>query len=198
MKFDRRLWSLDYILEAMLAFAVPKEPRSTPERIVFISILIAFMIFSSSLFAIFMDTKIMMGTLMVIDTLEKLNGSTLTPMLRQNYFDLLSYDTGIVTQDLLKKSLIVPDDECVRILIKHTNVTCFFKQTMAMLFIQKYRDADKYPQLKIVDEVIHLLPQNMLIEPASPFLNRFNRIIIDLLESGILSYWDEPSGNHEK
>lgn len=199
MKFDSQLWSFDYILEAMLGFTVPREPRNTIERILFLSILISFTIFSSSIFAILTDTKITIDEVKVIDTLEKLNESSFTPMMRQSYASFLLLDKEVIIQDMLKKTLIINDDEeCVRILVKHKNVSCFMRETRAMMFIHKYGNTDMNSHMTILDERIHLLPLSMIFEPASPFLNEFNNILTDLLESGIMSHWLEPFLYHER
>lgn len=196
MKFDKQLWTYDYILRLILGITVPKEPQNAREKSAFIFMLIAFMVFSFSIFAILLDATTTMGPMEMIDTLGKLNGTNLTPMMRQQYVVLLSNNNDPVIRDLLKKSLnITIERECVQMLIEYRNVTCFLRQTMAEFFIQQCKNSPEITRLKIVDETFNILPEGMILEAASPFVNEFNKIISILLESGVITHWMNQTNN---
>ena len=119
LKFDQHYWSLLFILQEILGFSIPREPQKSSEKLVLSSILIAFSIYSSTLFAILTGVKMTKESELKIDTLKDLNTSDFIPMMQKNYFLLLKRTNDIVIASLLQKSRIVSKDgECLDILLK--------------------------------------------------------------------------------
>lgn len=199
IKFDKQSWSWNNILLITLGFAVPNEPQIAIERSIFALMLILFMIFSSAIVATLTNMKMTIDPLTAIDTLEKLNRSHLTPMTRYNYITAISKkNLSIVIRDLLKKTLnISSEEECVRLAAEQKNISCFLRQSLANVYIQKYKNSDGSSQLKIIDEVFAVIPLSMLLEPASPFVDSFNKIMTNLFEFGVVHFWYKASTETE-
>lgn len=193
MEFKSQVWSPLYILLAMLVFPVPKMPGNTIEKIVFISMLVSFTIFSSSFFAVLTDVKMIAGSKTTIDTLEQLNRSNFTPMMRVVYVQALVRNNDSLIQDLLKKTLTVKnEEECIDILKKHRNVTCFLREITGIMAIRNSTDLNGKATMEMVDETVYFYLRGMFLQPASPFVANFNKVLTELVESGLIYHWEKP------
>ncbi|XP_033222650.1 uncharacterized protein LOC117176505 [Belonocnema kinseyi] len=199
LKFDNSIWSPLIIMQSMLGFTIPREPEKTVERIVFGSVLIAFSAFSSTFFTILTDMKLTEPSELMINTLEDLSRSTFIPKMQENFrFSLTLTDDSIVQAILNKSKIVSKDEECVEMLLEHKNVACIFRDTTAHTAIQSYRDADGEPLMKTIKEDFGPSIKNMLFESKSPYVRAVDKVLIRLIQSGLINHWEEmhsPSVN---
>ena len=193
LKFDRDIFSCLEILQVMLGFSIPREPQRIPERITFISILIAFTIFSSNIFAIITDMKLAKKTELRIETLEELLNSNLIPMMENNYAVALKHVNDSINEGLLRKSRILGHKECIDVLLKQRNVACIIRDTIAEIEIQDHRDKDGKPQMEIVKQSIGSYIKVMYYEPSSPYGVAIDKVIAKLIECGLIIKWSKLS-----
>lgn len=153
LKFENDVWSGLEIIRAMLEFKVPVEPKRLSERIMFISILMTFVIFSSNIFAILTDAKLIKKPLMKINTVEDLNRSGLIPIMLEITSLLLKNVNGSVNQELANKAIIVFKlDQCYDMLVQHKNVTCVVRESTALIDMQERKDVHGNLLMEIVKE----------------------------------------------
>lgn len=56
---------------------------------------------------------------------------------------------------------------------------------------RRFRDPDGNYQLKALKSNIVTVPIEMLLSRGNPLLNRINQILLQVLESGLISHWQE-------
>ena len=191
LKFENDVWSWLEILRVMLGFSVPREPQRLSERIAFISILIAFSVFSCSVFAILTDMKLTKKPEMKFNTLGELNRSGLVPMMREDFAIALKQTSNRLNEELLKRSKIISNDEtCVDMILQWKNVTCIMRELVAQMVIEKHRDYDGSPLMKIVKQRFLYAVKVIHFEPKSPYVRKIDTILERLIESGLIDYWE--------
>ena len=194
MNFDNDIWPWLEILRASLGFSTPREPSKLSERIVFVSVFIAFSIFSCNIFAMLTETKLTKKLEMPIDTLAELIRTNLVPVTTENNLDVMREQTDPVMQELARKSSIVLDNQdCIDMLVQGKNVACIIRESTALIAIRKHRDANNDPVMKILKERVFLPPKVIYFEPNSPYVRQVDVIILRLIQSGLIYHWEKQS-----
>ena len=192
LKYDNDVWSWFEILRGTLGFSVPREPSRLSERITFITILMAFSIFSSNIFAMLTDMKLTEKSEMIIDTLEELNRTNLIPMMTKNRVYTMRDLNDPVIQALANKSKLVSKiEDCIDMLLQRKNVACILRESIALIVIQKQIDTNNKPGMKIVKERIYFREKFILLEPSSPYVQQVDTVIPKLIESGLIYHWEK-------
>ena len=199
LRFDNQNWKMEYLMQIVLGFTIPHEPRVLAERIVLGSMLLSCLLHSSIIYTAFTSINLEREPPKEIETVEDLISSDLTPLLLPNFYSDLMQDSG-EKNPLLKKTVVrkITDELCVEHLIAHKNVSCFIREYRAKWLIQKHRDGDGNPVMKIMKESILKFTEGYFMEAASPYANRFENVLTKFTESGLNIKWYEKFfGNHE-
>ncbi|OXU28627.1 hypothetical protein TSAR_015444 [Trichomalopsis sarcophagae] len=189
LKFDIKYWSPIFIIEMLLSVPVLKTPRNLAERIVFISIVFVSFTYTNDGFLKLMDIKIVSDS-RNFDTYKELSDSGL-----DIYIEAPGYDTLLPSYDKQAKRIISKMkklsqmNECVNKLILNKNCICLVSEPYGELLLQSYGAYDAKPILKKSNLKIFFSYVSFHYEKASPYVRRFDEILIRIVESGIPKMW---------
>lgn len=193
LHFDIHNWQIINILQMVLGMSAPREPTFTVERIIFACLLISCFLESTYIFSAFSSSQLQMESFLKLDTFGDMLKTTLTPMIAVN---LLKPVTN-VTDDfdrLFNRTLPYDSapDYCVNILKNFKNVSCVMRETQAQLFVYNDKAKTGRSSMKILNkEIMWLYSSAMVLAGGSPFRERFDGIILRLVQSGIGKKWDD-------
>ena len=193
-KFDSELWSITYTVQAIFGATVTREPKKLKERIVFGSLLIVSALCSSAIFGIFTDVSLKIKPKMDLNSLEELEKSDIEFQAEENFVKALIDNSEGVLQKLLQKTVRVMNsnlDGCVEKLLKYRNVACFMRKQVAKNFIRVHRGVEGDSVMKVVEDPLITLLEVILMEPGSPYVGRFHKVLTHLEEAGLIHKWDQ-------
>lgn len=172
-----------------MGMSVPLKPRNSRDKIIFGSILITNIIYSSYLFTVLTDVAIDDGSELKLKTIEDLDKSTLQPVFDANFYKTAKQPEFIHYENVRKKSKWYSDDytelRCLEEAIKHKNVSCsMLKREINNLF-PNIEEASQ--EVKIIEEPMLYGTYLWLLEPGSPYVDCFNKLLLNSMENGLLT-----------
>ena len=190
LKFNRQTWHLLNIFQLILGASIPRDPKKLQERILFGLILFACMIYVSILYALLTDFSLKTKSELKFSTLDDLADSGLVLGLSPYRRQQLGNSENKAILKLLRESVIIGTEECVEMLKKFKNVSCIMTTEIGLLTIEDNRNYKGETIMKFVKQPVPFTWRSVPLEPNSPYVERFNRIIQIIIESGFLYKWD--------
>ena len=188
LKFAEIYWQPIDILSLLLGMGVPQQPTTLPERIFFTSVIVVAFCYASEIFAGITSINLKVATEMEFNTFEDLDSSGLTLILHPNLFNATFSDSEGVFLNLKKKCLKL--QRCpVQSLVKEKNISCLTTSSIAAATINSTRNKSGRPTMKIMKQPFWSSGSVMHLEKRSPYVERFNEILIRLSESGVRKKW---------
>lgn len=171
-----------FIVQLIFGLSTSYSPRKLQEKILFIFIRLLCITYSCWVFLEM--TQILMHSQEELDfsTIEEVSKSCLVPVFR-NYLDKQIVEIGAEEDEilLLNKSLV--DKGCIRMLEKYKNVSCIYPEDVAKTEMQKQINSKR--QMKIVEEKFLLSPRSLILAPGSPYVTKFDDLILRIQETGL-------------
>ena len=198
LKFEPRTWCLENIYQILLGNGVIQDPQRTAERIFYLCIIFIAFFYSSTIFANFTDSSLNKQTEMKIKNFEDLEKSGLVPILTQSTLSLTFRSRYGVDESLFKlgkRTIVHPeaDSLCIEQLKKYKNVTCVIPVLRRKLMLGNNQDEDGHRFGKIMKTCFYGSPLGLLLEPWTPYVNRFNQILLRVKEAGLRQKWENHS-----
>ena len=193
MKFDNRVWNPLSMFQSLLGFCVHNEPQKLVERIVFGNILLTQIIFASYLYTSLTDVSL--SSEMEINNIEDLEKSNLTPMIHELVAAIFKNNVEGYMNHIRSKYLLFPGDgrikECIEYLAKFGNVTCITKGLVAKSLVEEYEKSQNVATMKILTEPLWQNWRMLVLEPNSPYIERFDEVLLELMENGLINQWNK-------
>lgn len=176
LAFDGNYWNFIQIFSIVLGYSVPKVPQRTKERILFATLFIACEFFSYIYLTL------------LTQRIEE-------PKLERRFNtinDVVNSKLGIEVQDVVSNFL---DDGVMKMLgryhlSKRGYQACLkemviYKNISCVLTKHELETIGSKP-FKIVKEALLAFPERFFLEPGSPFVERFDEMLLRMLESGLI------------
>ena len=190
-KFEKRFWQPMHILQIIVGMSVPEDPRKVKDRIIFGSSLITSFILSGYFFTILTEVGFDTGYEIKLDTLEDLDKSGLIPVFHPDGYKLIKIVENFHIQNLSKKAKFYSDNftnvDCIKNALEFKNVSCIMPYEALENALQVIGNRRK--ELRVLDELVIYSTFAWLLEPGSPYFDRFQGIIHKLLENGMIAKW---------
>lgn len=190
LKFDACIWRTINIFQLILGFSVSNEPRKWPERIVFICLLFASMVYSNYIWSMLTSIAVQKKSELKIKTLEDLYDANLTILVPNDTYDQWLHD---LPQNLKKKLVALPNEQkyldCFNSLPLNKTVACVMNTFRATKLLLDYENEHKRIDMKIVRESVHQKSKLWIFAPSSPYIERIDEIIRKLLQCGLIKKW---------
>ena len=198
LRFNNRNWKMEDILRVILGWTIPREPETLAERIVLGSMLITCFLYSSFIFTAFTTINLQKEPNSKTGIVEALIESGVETLIDPNILDMLVSENHKQLDGLLKKAVrsFFTDDECVEYLIKFKNITCVMRDTRVHLVVENKRKEYGESVIRSVEEFKVIFPTSLILEKASPYVQRFDALLFRIRESGIVEKWDEKFINY--
>ena len=192
LKFEKKFWEPLDIFRVILAMCAPLIPKNTGEKIVFGCMILISVVYSSYLHLFLTNINLRNDPGMVIDTLEDLDKSGLVLFVDNTLYNSPIF-SGIHMKNLQRKSQTFTENfsrvDCFDALAKYKNISCAVTMTSMQILleanVQRFREMD----VKIVQESLMVGPLGFILEPGSPYAQRFNEVLLRLVENGLLDKW---------
>ena len=190
LKLDVLFWTPANILTLMIGMDVTHSSEKISDRILLSFSLLAFSIYSSYIYVMVTDILLKTETLNEINTLQDLLESGLTPMMKKSVFFAVNQSDNKITQALLKKSVFIHNnEECFDLLLNYRNVTCFITESLAKATIGNKRNSNGVPITIIVKEYLNTFVKGIVMEPNSPYVDRFSQLLSWIYPTGLNDKW---------
>lgn len=182
-KFD---WTPFHVFGFLLGVAQASRPLKGLERLVYVSLALTSLKYSSDMFAVFSDEDVTTRTEVDYDAFEEIKRPSLPVYLQTSYFQGEANDGDEVIGAL--KSHSVPlerADECYLALARQRDRFCFNSAIYAGHMINKYRNADGSPVMKVARPVVLSDYFVHVFAKGSPYARKLERKFQQILESGL-------------
>ena len=191
LKFNIRFWPMMYIVQLVIGAPLPQEPQKSQERMIFACIFLSSTVYLSWIYIAI--------TITVLETKGEIEFVKLTDLVDHNLTCSFPTEASYILSksfnpeypQMFEKYFVSSSENCVDMLLKHENISCIMIKELADYVIQKNRGRQGEPLMKIVDERVINSFRALKLEPETPFVDRFNQIILMLQTAGIHRKWYE-------
>ncbi|XP_051170570.1 uncharacterized protein LOC127287603 [Leptopilina boulardi] len=188
-------WQTLNISQIIIGMGTGNEPQNWSERIIFGSLLIACLAYTSYFFTIILD--ISFRTANEISTIDELLKLYLPTVISYDaYGTLASFENSSVLQFLNKEYRYINHElrveaKCLKYLADHQNITCIIHEAIKHIntYESKYGKTNKF---KVLKDDLKYGTNSFEVKEYSPFIERFNEIILRASEFGLIKDFYEP------
>ena len=201
LKFDANFWTLSHMFQIVVAIPILQSPRRPAENVVFGSFLIASLLYSSTIFFSLTDVKLTKDSEVNIQRFEDLQNWNLQLRMSESVRSVITFEDekDNMVKNLLNKSEIFENEEdCIRYLIKHKNISCVMSDGTIEIILNKYKNNRTWPAVKIGKPCFLNLHLSFRFEPRSPYVERFDQVLSRLIQAGLSISSVPPSSKNYK
>lgn len=195
-KFDKKISQLLNYIGLLLGNSIDVNLVRLSDRIILISLLMGFWLFSSALHSILTEVKIIAKPKRMLN-LEKLN---LTVYFSSDFLPLItekrSNDTII---NMFKRTRFIQNDgDCVNFLLDNVPVACLVHENKAISAVTSEFDENRYPRLKILNDFKIDVQTAMHFGENSPYVFEFEKHMKQLEQMGLINKWNQDFARIER
>lgn len=186
---------LDYIniIAILSGVTVQNQSTSIHERLFFISIVILGFLCGTIFFAGFTHMNMQIFSNMEFNTFDDFDRSGLIPIIHVNMFDATFSAADGVLLKLKEKTKTVTKD-CIPMILNDVNktISCIKPSTNVVAAIELSKNGSGRPTLTALKQKFWGFRTVMNLGRGSPYVEKINKLIIRLTESGLRNKWNEP------
>ena len=187
-------WNLSFTIQVVLSLTVPEQPESLKARIMFAYMVIVSFVYSSKIYALVTNINLQSISERQLETLAELDKSGLKIEVDPIIIDWMSSD--LQNLSIVKQSfhMFSSTEECILQAISAKNISCVMLKTDANWFSSHFKGKDGTTLTATVEEPFVVATEGFYLEPGSPYVERFNTLLLKLMAFGIFAKWnkDEP------
>lgn len=180
LDFQQERWEIFYIFQILMGVPI-LQPRRITERIVYFTLVILSIHYSSDLFAHIADTKLIHQE----QTFNTINEVLESSMNIHTRYSAENYKDGEVKRLFFESKKIKNSNECLNMQIKRKNIVCVISFQKAMRFINKNTNIDGKRPIKIAKPSFRHKFLHYVYEKGSPFAELIEKTVQQIVESGI-------------
>ena len=191
--FQKSVWRPLHMVQLLTGMSVTAEPQKLKDRIIFGSLLITYVIYSSYLFTLFTEVGITTVSELKLQNMDDLNKENLIPFLYSNMYVLMEKVENKHYQKLRVKYQLYSSKyselDCLTDALRHEKVACAMTDFTLFNLIQKatMKAGGKGKSIKVMKEPLLYTTQLWMLEPGSPFTDQFDKVLLKLMENGVIS-----------
>lgn len=185
LKFKKISWQTLGLFQIVIGMSITREPKMMTERIVFGSVVIGCIIYTSYFFSVILDITFQSPP--EITSLDELFKSSLTPKMNYGLRMALKENSLSDIRQWTEKAIEIShkgEEDCLKYLTDYENTTCVLNN--AKYHVSKYEAKYGKINVTILQEPLGLSVCIFLSKSFSPFIDRFNEIILKASEFGLL------------
>lgn len=196
MRFKRSTWQMLNISKIIMGMSTDEEPNNFRGRLIFGSLLITCLVYSGYFHSVIVD--ISWHSEPEISNLEELADSSLIPMMRFSTKSMLQRCSIPYFRKLAERAIEMEgegmESDCWRHLIDSRNVSCLFHN--AEYIVNGYAASQKL-SVTLLSEPVEYYFSNWRSRINSPYIDRFNEVILRASEFGLLKdFYADPDVEH--
>lgn len=185
-KLSSIIWTPFYVFALLFGITADKKQKKRLDRLLYISLTIISIKYSSDVFAIFTDDQVVKNAEVIRDAFEEIKNPSLPIYLHKAHFTSKVYYDDEVIQNLKAHSIPIDvEDACYSNLTAQEKHFCFNSVIYANYMIRKYRNSDKSTAMKVInptllgDFFVHIFAK------GSPYMRKFDKKFRQIFESGL-------------
>lgn len=186
-KLDKKLWNWTVVIQILFGVCVVHEPKRLKERIIFGCFLIFYFYYSFNVFASLTDFHFQKEKEKEINSLRDLMESNL--QFSSEASKLVMLPVIFDENDLIiwvKNGRLLTYEKCIEFLLDYRNITCIMRLTHAEWYAGMYKEKHF---LKFVPEFVLSVGTGFILEPGSPYVEKFQTIHRLIMEFALLNKW---------
>ena len=191
LQFESHQWRILDLVQVLLGWATQQNPERLAERILFATILWTCLLYSTLIYSAF--TEIILQTEMELEfsNLDDVLSSNLLPAVSENIYIILYGNSEGNMRALLNRSILLSKESLLYLksFCKKRNVACIIPGDLAQFLFKNDRDDSGRASIKILKETLISIPSGFSMEPRSPYVRRFDDLILRLVQSGLPELW---------
>lgn len=192
LKFDPRRWEVFYILGVLIG-VVSSFPRRVVENKIFLLMAISSILYSNIFFSLFEEMKVFYED----EAFDSVDDFLKSKMKIYSTHSSQKNDPISIRDLYSKVEKVNISDDCLIKMVKNRGIICIVTEGKAQYFLERNLDKDWMRIFKLsklsVKEQFSFFPY----EKASPFAEKFDKIIQKTTESGILKVKKVPKDETE-
>lgn len=186
LKFTPNIWTPFYVFSLLFGVTVPKKPYKRMEKLIYISLAVVSIKYSSDVFAVFTGDDVTKDKETVFDAFEEIKRPTLTLYIGKTHFqDKVNYDDEIIQNLKAHSKLVSVAEDCYRKLSSQKDRFIFNSAIYVGYMMKKYSNPDRSPRMKLSNPIVlgdyfaHVFAKN------SPYIEIFDKKFEQIFESGL-------------
>lgn len=194
MKFNKQIWTWLTLTRVLLGVTIPNPPREMKERIIIGCIILLSFFCVTDFYAKITDVQLTtIG--MVFKSFDELDKSSLIPLVYPQYFNrtfAAFEDEYQAMYNLKRKSQFWNNPiSCADLLIQRNNThCCIISERLGRDMTEKFRSKDNKARLSIMRPCFWITWKGYAFTPASPYVEKFDKILGRIAESGLAANWE--------
>ena len=165
-----------------------RQPERSSERIVFFCIVFLSLTYFSNIFATITETRVNAHE-PTLSTAEDVEKSKLQPHINQRIYSAYFEDSNETLKSKFTRVKVTND--CVQSLVEGNDFACFTTSSGASIFVRETIKPNRCPRLVFCKYEFFTIGGNLFYEKASPYVERFDRVVRQFIGAGIISKWKE-------
>ena len=186
LKMCKERWEMFYALRLLFGIPIYTHPQTLVDRIIFTSIVLLSMQYSVKFYSTFLNTEMVYNEI-PLNTLEEIDESGLDVYINRVYYNHVVASHNVHIQNMKPRMHAVDDiSTCIEKLITGGNASvCVTMSSFTRYYANRYVNAKGKPIMKAVGAVFYEDRAAFVIEKASPYYEKFRRILQAIQEAGI-------------
>lgn len=190
-KFSKTIWIYPNIMRAILGLTISQQPWELKERIIYGTIFLLSIFNTTIIFAGLTDVHFHHEEEITISSLKDLSKSHLKIYVHENIYTVITKSEDSSILDMLENNKKFRShefvEECLSLLVMQKDVGCIGKQSVIQTWINRHTDSQGRPLMKLIPEALFTTTEGFIMEPGSPYVEKFNALMSNLQQSGIFS-----------
>lgn len=186
-KIRSEVWTKMYIFKLLFGVSVQSLPEDKSGRFIYLCVVLISIKYSSYMFALFTENEMITNREIEFDAFEEFMKPSMPVYINDVYFpkQVREEDDKIIYH-LLKNSLKTFSTlKCLEKQTKSKDRFCVTGDSYAKFWIKNHKDSNNLPSSKVALPVISFDFFAYVYEEGSPFIRKFDKKFLQLLESGI-------------
>lgn len=196
MKFPKKQWGFFQIFQILMGISLRKLPKKLSQKIIFASLLLLSMKYSSDAFTKLTDVEVTYGS-QSFDKPEdiiKSNFPVYSPeFVRNETYD----DPSEIISKLKSRIQLLSYINCTEKIVETKNCFCIAPQPMARQLVAESKSKNKRPMMKLTKAEFWFDYLAFAYETASPYVDKFDQVLQRIVENGLADVMDAPGMNYK-
>lgn len=184
-KNKKKIEKMFDLVQILLGMVINKQPKTSVEKIFFISIALSSLIYSNEVFTLFVNTRVVTEEMEFHSAREIVDFGMKLYTVPNTIKRILLYNNTNMERITEKIVIDSTHDKCIKRLIRYRNIGCIMSQLRAKHIVNKYRGKLGMQIMKLSKFVLSTDPLVYTFEKASPFLEDFDKITTFINEGGL-------------
>lgn len=185
-KIDLSMWTPFYIFALLFGVTVSKKPHKWTEKLIYVSLAIISIKYSSDMFAVFSDNDVITNKEIIFNAFEEVADPSLPIYMQKTFFQTsVEHDDEVIYNLQSHAIRINSTEECYKKLASQKDRFCFSATGPGKYRIKQYSNPDKSLKMKIIYPTILSDFHVAIYGKGSPFIKKFDKKFQQILEAGL-------------